>query len=212
MLIVGRSPSVLTEAVHTLRAKEYAADATNQFDQVLTDYDTGELDILVFGGMVPLDVKQHLREQVGERNPGVTFIQGLAGIAGVIAAQVEAADSTGAADHIIYDSARRTIEFTLTASSRVVVEALWAASFTPPEPKSASMVILNGQLDAGPHAKPVPDAIPTAASFAVVRVGPNVRVLTIGAIPEAVTRMVPRTSDDQRLPRPGRDYPRQRGS
>ncbi|WP_345763249.1 hypothetical protein [Diaminobutyricibacter sp. McL0608] len=200
VLIVGRSPKVLTDAADKLRAKGYSADATNQFDQVLTDYDTTELDILVFGGMVPPDVKKHLREQVGERNPDVTFIQGLAGIAGVIAAQVEAADSAGVADHVVYDSAQRKVELALSAPSQVTVEALWATSFTPPEPKSASAFLWSGRLDAGHHTILVPDRIPPVASFAVVSVGPTVRVLTIGAMPAAVTRMVPETTDDRRLP------------
>jgi DNA-binding response OmpR family regulator len=55
VLVVGRSPSVLVATVDILRAKGYSADATNQFDQVLDDYDVTDLDVLVFGGMVPAD-------------------------------------------------------------------------------------------------------------------------------------------------------------
>src|SRR4051794_30075251 len=94
VLVVGRSPGVLLAAVDILRAKGYSADATNQFDQVLEDYDVVDLDVLVFGGMVPADTKRRLRENISERNPHVTFIQGLAGIAGLIAAQVQAVTST----------------------------------------------------------------------------------------------------------------------
>src|SRR5260370_18846725 len=39
ILVVGRSPSVLVDAVEILRTKGYSADATNQFDRVLDDYD-----------------------------------------------------------------------------------------------------------------------------------------------------------------------------
>ena len=98
ILVVGRSPSVLVATVDILRAKGYSADATNQFDQVLDDYDVTDLDVLVFGGMVPADTKQQLREDISERNPHVTFVQGLAGIAGLIAAQVQAATSTETLD------------------------------------------------------------------------------------------------------------------
>jgi len=83
ILIVGRSPSVLVATADILRAKGYTADATNQFDQVLDNYDITELDVLVFGGMVPADTKRYLREEVSKRNPEVTFVQGLAGIAGL---------------------------------------------------------------------------------------------------------------------------------
>ena len=53
VLVVGRSPSVLVATVELLRGKGHRADATNQFDQVLDDYDVSDLDVLVFGGMVP---------------------------------------------------------------------------------------------------------------------------------------------------------------
>src|SRR5262245_33801861 len=105
VLIVGRSPSVLTAVVDLLRVKDYLADATNQFGQIFDDYDVAKLNVLVFGGMVPPDTKQHLRAEVSRRNPGITFVQGLAGIPGVIAAQVEAvagADSSDAVE-VTYD-------------------------------------------------------------------------------------------------------------
>jgi len=200
VLIVGRSPSVLLDAVGMLRARGYSADATNQFDRVLEDYDVNDLDVLVFGGMVPPDTKQHLRDEITERNPRVTFVQGLAGIAGVIAAQVDAVTSTDAADDITYDSASRSVQLTLPAPVHVTVEAWWGTSFTPPEPTSTSMLVWDDQLDAGSHIIPVPDRVPAAASFAAVTVGSTVRVFTIGAMPDAVLRMVPPSAGDQRLP------------
>ena len=89
ILVIGRSPSVLVDTVEILRSKGYSADATNQFDRVLNDYDVEGINIIVFGGMVPADTKQRLRQEICERNAQVTFVQGLAGIAGLIAAQVE---------------------------------------------------------------------------------------------------------------------------
>ena len=207
VLVVGRSPSVLLATVDILRAKGYTADASNQFDRVLDDYDVSGLDVLVFGGMVPPDTKQYLREEVSRRNPQVSFIQGLAGIAGVIAAQVEAAGSgarpgpDGAG--IAYDDVRRCVQLTLKEPAHVTVEALWATSFTPPEPRSTSMRVSEGSLGAGLHVIPLPDRVPFEASFVTVAVDGLVRVFTVGAMPDAVTRMVPASANDKRLPEVG---------
>jgi hypothetical protein len=59
ILVIGRSPSVILDAADILRSKGFHADATNQFDDVLTDYDTTNVDVVVFGGMVPPNAKQH---------------------------------------------------------------------------------------------------------------------------------------------------------
>jgi hypothetical protein len=202
VLVIGRSPSVLLAAVDILRAKGYSADTTNQFDRVLDDYDVTDLDVLVFGGMVPADTKRQLRADITERNPHATFIQGLAGIAGLIAAQVQAATSAQAPSNgeVAYDAARRSVRVALDHPATVTVEAWWATSFVPPEPKSASAHVFDGRLDAGPHDIPLPDQVPSEASFAAVTVGSSVRVLTIGAMPVAVRRMAPTSAADQRLP------------
>jgi hypothetical protein len=202
VLVVGRSPSVLVATVDILRAKGYSADATNQFDQVLDDYDVTDLDVLVFGGMVPADTKQQLREDICARNPHVTVVQGLAGIAGLIAAQVQAATSAEALDsgEVGYDEARRSVRLTLNESAPVTIEAWWGTSFVPPEPKSASMHVFDGQLDAGSHIIPVPDQVPHEASFVGVTVGSFTRVFTVGPMPNAVTRLAPTSATDNRLP------------
>jgi len=57
ILVVGRSPSVLIDTVEILRGKGYSADATNQFDRVLDDYNAQDIGIVVFGGMVPADTR-----------------------------------------------------------------------------------------------------------------------------------------------------------
>lgn len=202
ILIVGRSPSVLVAAVDILRAKGYSADATNQFDRVLDDYDVTDLDVLVFGGMVPADTKQQLREDISARNPQVSFVQGLAGIAGLIAAQVQAATSAEALDsgEVSYDEAQRSVRLTLNESAPVTVEAWWGTSFAPPEPTSTSMRVFDGQLDAGSHTIPLPDQVPAVASFAGVTVGSFTRVFTVGPMPTAVTRLAPTSAADNRLP------------
>src|SRR5689334_3189130 len=90
VLIIGRSENVLSETVEILRLAGHAAGASNQFADVMDLFDMTAVDIVVFGGMVPPDMKELLRQQISGRNPAITFIQGLAGIAGLIAAQVQA--------------------------------------------------------------------------------------------------------------------------
>lgn len=200
VLIVGRSPTVLLEAAALLRAEGCAADATNDFDRVLDDYDVDALDVLVFGGMVPAGTKQSLRDAVAARNPRVTVLQGLAGIPGVIAAQVAALAADPAGTAAAYDSAARTLRLTLPAPARVTVQAWWGTSFVPPEPKSTSKTVYDQRLDAGEHAVPLPDEVPDVASFAAVTVGRAVHVLTLGAMPRAVTALAPTSATDRRLP------------
>ena len=195
ILVVGRSPSVLGGTVEILRRKGYSADATNQFDRVLDDYDAHDIGIVVFGGMVPADTKQHLRQQIGERNAHVTFVQGLAGIAGLIAAQVEGAITAGAPDdsHVVYDEDQRSLNLTLHKTARVTVQAWWATSFTPPEPKSTSMQVLDAEIQEGSHSIALPAEVPSVASFLAVTIGPAVRTFTVGAMPQSVMSMVPTT-------------------
>ncbi|WP_285577669.1 hypothetical protein [Actinoallomurus iriomotensis] len=206
VLVVGRSPSVLLATVDLLRARGHSADATNQFDRVLEDYDVTDVDVLVFGGMVPAETKQRLREGILERNPHVTFVQGLAGIPGLLAAQVRAATSDGALDggEVVYDAARRSLRLTLDDSAPVTVEAWWGTSFVPPEPKSASMYVFDDRLDAGTHIIPLPNQVPPEASFAGVTVGSVTRVFTVGPVPDAVTRLAPTSATDDRLPQVAR--------
>ncbi len=200
ILVIGRSPSVILDAADILRSKGFRADATNQFDEVLTGYDTANIDVVVFGGMVPPNTKRHLTEEISKVNGQVTFVQGLAGIAGLIAAQVEGVFSAaGDDDNVAYDETTRTVQLTLREPARVVVEAWWGTSFTPPEPKSTSLRVIDTYLDSGEHSIALPAEVPSVASFVTVSVGPAVRAFTVGAIPEAVLRMAP-TGDPARPP------------
>jgi hypothetical protein len=203
ILVVGRSPSVLLETVDILRGKGYPAHATNQFDQILDDYDPPGIDIVVFGGMVPAQTKQYLREQFSARNPDVTFVQGLAGIAGLVAAQAEGAASASEAgdSDVAYDATQRVIRLTLNRTVHVIIEAWWATSFTPPEPKSTSMRVLDADLHEGYHVVPVPGQVPTEASFLTVAVGAAVYAFTVGAMPQSVMRTVPTGSSAAPSPR-----------
>src|SRR5580693_5194811 len=103
VLVIGRSENVLSEAVQILRGQGQAAGASNDFAGVMNLFDMTAVDIVVFGGMVPPDTKELLRQQISGRNPAMTFIQGLAGIAGLIAAQVQAARNGDAGVQTGYD-------------------------------------------------------------------------------------------------------------
>ncbi len=70
----------------------------------------------------------------------------------------------------------------------------------PPEPTSTSMVLFDSDLAMGAHDFPLPDRVPTEAAFATVTVDTEGRVFTVGAMPDAVMRMVPTSPADQRLP------------
>jgi hypothetical protein len=192
VLIIGRSPGVILDAVEILRTKGLRADATNQFDDVLTDYDVTAFDVVLFGGMVPAHTRRFLTEEISSVNDRVTFVQGLAGIAGLVAAQVAGTVSPAGDDHgAAYDATTRTVRLTLRVPARVVVEAWWITSFAPPEPASTSVRVLDSQLDSGEHTVAVPAEVPAVASFVTASVGPAVHAFPVGAIPESVTRLVP---------------------
>jgi hypothetical protein len=190
ILAIGRSETVLSELVTILREKGHAAGATNEFDRTLDLFDAGQLDLVVFGGMVPPDAREHLREQLSARNPAVAFVQGYAGIPGLIAEQVEAALSdraTAPAASVTYDAPSRAIGISLDGPQHVTVIAWWHTSFVPPEPKSTSRVILDGELPPGAHTIAIPDEVPAQASFATVSIGPSVHAFIVGPMPGGTT-------------------------
>jgi hypothetical protein len=188
VLVIGRSKGVLADTVALLRGKGYTADATNSFDHVLDSFDMAVLDVVVFGGMVPPETKQRLHEQISGRNPDMVFVQGFAGIPGLIAAQVEAAVGTPGSDaDVEYEAASRSIRLRLDRPREVAVVAWWGTAFVPPEPKSTSMTVLDAELPAGPHTIPLPDEVPAQASFATVSVGSSVWAFIVAAMPPGTT-------------------------
>src|SRR5262249_49157721 len=135
-----------------------------------------------------------LRGQISGRNPAITFIQGLAGIAGLIAAQVQASltgDATGLA--VTYDPPTRTVRLHLDQPEDVLVTAWGATSFTPPQPRTTSQVVLSARLPAGPHAVTLPDKVPAQASFVSVTAGDAVQAITVGPMPQLALLPVPQS-------------------
>ncbi|WP_147341159.1 hypothetical protein [Actinomadura logoneensis] len=196
ILIIGRTGSVLVDAVAMLRERGYAANATNQFDTLLDDYDVREPDLVIFGGMVPPEKKERMRADIRELNPQVTFMQGLGGIAPLLIAQVEEF-AKGAASGVEYDASARAFHITLDAAASVMVEGLWAR-FVPPEPVAQSTLVFNGELAAGAHQIAIPDEVPEQGSYAAVRIGDRVSAFQIGETPASVKRI----AADQSLPAP----------
>jgi len=186
VLVIGRSENVLSEAVRILRGQGQAAGASNDFAGVMNLFDMTAVDIVVFGGMVPPATKELLRQEISDRNPAMTFIQGLAGIAGLIVAQVQAS-RTGDALAVTYDPQTRAVDLHLDEPEDVQVVAWWATSFAPPEPLSTSLVLLDARLPAGRHAVTLPEDVPAQASFVTVTAGDAAQALTVGPMPAGTT-------------------------
>lgn len=190
ILVIGRSETVLSEVVTILREKGYAAGATNEFDRTLDLFDAGQPGLILLGGMVPPDTKEHIREQISARNPAVAFVQGFAGIPGLLAAQAEAAlghGTAGSPASVSYDAQSRSIGLSLDRPRHVTVTAWWHTSFVPPDPKSTSWVVLDEELPARAHTIAIPDKVPAQASFATVSAGPSVHAFIVGPMPTGTT-------------------------
>ena len=189
VLIIGRSENVLSETVQILRLLGYAAGASNDFADVMNLFDMTAVDLVVFGGMVPPDTKERLRQQISGRNPAVTFVQGFAGIPGVIVAQVRAAAdaSAQAGLAVAYDPGTRSVDLHLDRAEDVQVVAWWGTSFTPPEPRSTSLVLVDACLPAGGHTVTLPAEVPSQASFVTVAARDAVRTLIVGPMPAGLT-------------------------
>jgi hypothetical protein len=173
VLLIGKSQLVLDGSVAGLRDLGYKAEATNDFTDITGRFDVKELDLVVFGGQVPPDRKAELREEIGAVNPGVIFVQGLAGIPGLIVNQVQGAFTANYQDATqapTYTPDDRAIRLTLANPADVKVTVWWQSSFVPPDPKSDSLLLLDDQIADGDHAIPVPDHVPPKAAFATVQV------------------------------------------
>jgi vacuolar-type H+-ATPase subunit F/Vma7 len=91
VLLIGKSQLVLDGALAGLRDLGYKAEATNDFADVTARFDTRDIDLVVFGGQLGQDLSAELREEISAINPRVIFVQGLAGIPGLIINQVQGA-------------------------------------------------------------------------------------------------------------------------
>jgi len=182
VLLIGKSQLVLHDTVASLRDLGYKARATNDFSDVTGRFDANEIDLVVFGGQVPADRKAELTEEIGAINPEMIFVQGLAGIPGLIVDQVQGAftaDKQGLARVPTYTPEDRSIRLALTAPADVAATVWWQTSFVPPDPKSDSQLLLDEQLASGEHVVPVPHHIPPSAAFATVRIDAAIYAFSI---------------------------------
>jgi hypothetical protein len=182
VLLIGRSQLVLDESVAGLRDLGYRAEATNDFTDITGRFDAKEIDLVVFGGQVPPDRKAELREEIAAIKPRVIFVQGLAGIPGLIINQVQgalAADQQDPSRAPTYTYDDRSIRLTLAKPADVRVTVWWQTSFVPPDPRSDSLVLLDGELAGGEHAIPVPDRVPPTGAFATVQLNAAIYAFSI---------------------------------
>ena len=173
VLIVGKSPAVLASAVSLLHDRGYMADATNRFDDVIAEFNLRRVDLVVFGGQVPEERQAALRRDIVRLNERVIFVQGLAGIPGLIVRQVEGAFAVRD-EHCesppSYHAEVRTINLSLRQSRDVTVIGWWQTSFVPPNPLSDSLIIIDKRFPDGEHSIPLPHVVPQTASFVSVQV------------------------------------------
>ena len=96
VLLIGKSQHVIDDTATGLRELGYTAQATNDFFNDITGrFDVAHIDLIALGGAVPPHCKAELKEQIAAINPRVTFLQGLAGIPGLIISQIRGAFTAG---------------------------------------------------------------------------------------------------------------------
>jgi hypothetical protein len=182
VLLIGKSQLVLDESVAGLRDLGYKAEATNDFTDITGRFDVTEIDLVVFGGQVPVDRKAELHQEIGAINPRVIFVDGLAGIPDLIINQVQGAFTANHHDRTrapTYTPDDRAIRLALADPADVKVTVWWQTSFVPPDPTSDSLLLLDDQLAAGDHAIPIPDHVPPKAAFAAVRIDAAIYAFSI---------------------------------
>src|SRR4051812_3116466 len=128
VLIVGRSQLVLDGTLELLAERGYRGHATREFEDITDQFDAAALDLVVFGGQVAPDQKAEMRDALSAVNPRLEFLQGLAGIPGLIVDQVDASVAGEAlipGQAPVYDADKRTIGLVLFAPLEVKVTVYW---------------------------------------------------------------------------------------
>jgi hypothetical protein len=183
-LLIGKSQLVLDHAVAGLHDLGYQAEGTNDFTDITSRFDAKQIDVVVFGGQVPPERQDELREEIGAINPRIIFVQGLAGIPGLIVNQVQGAFGAEHQDPTrapTYAPEERSIRLSLPDAVDVKVTVWWQTSFVPPDPKSDSLLLLHERLAAGEHTVTVPDLVPPEAAFATVQVDGSTYAFSVAA-------------------------------
>jgi CheY-like chemotaxis protein len=174
VLVIGRSQAVLDGTVELLSEAGYPVQATNDFEAITDQVDPQTIDLVVLGGQIPPAKKVEMREHISAANDAVSFVQGLAGIPGLITDQVAGAlagEQLIAGQAPVYDAAEKKIALSLYASMDVKVTVYWITALIPPDPKSDSLVLHDGPLPSGDHAFEIPSTVSLDAAFATVSAG-----------------------------------------
>lgn len=171
ILIIGRSQPVLDGAVKLLAERGLSAQTTNDFENVPAQIEARELELVVFGGQIPPAKNDEIRTQLRALAPSVTFLQGLGGIPGLIADQIQAAldgERPVPGQAPLYDAERRAIVLNLFAPLEVRVIVYWVTAMIPPDPTSESRLLFEGHLPAGEHHFQIPEDMTLGAAFATL--------------------------------------------
>lgn len=174
VLVIGRSKAVLDGSVELLSQAGYPVQATNDFEAITDQFDPQTIDLVVLGGQIPPEKKVEMREHISAANDAVTFVQGLAGIPGLITDQVAGAlagEQVIPGQTPVYDAARKTIGLSLFAPLDVKVTVYWITATVPPDPTSDSLVLHHGPLPSGDHAFEIPSTVSLDVAFATVSAG-----------------------------------------
>lgn len=178
VLIVGRSPAALLGAVERLRSLGYAANGSNRFGRLLEDYDVRDVDLILFGGLVPPEIRASVENEVARLNPSAHCESGRGGLAPLLAAQVQE-HFQGSVPGVAYTPDPRSISVRLAERAMVRVDAWWG-EFVQNDIVAHSALIYEGETAKGTHVIPIPADVPEGGSFAGVAVGPAMSVIEIG--------------------------------
>jgi hypothetical protein len=186
VLIVGRSPSALLGAVERLRSLGYAANASNQFSRLLDDYDVREIDLILFGGLVPPEIRSRVESEAARLNPSAHCESGRGGLAPLLAAQVQE-HFHGPVPGVAFIPDPRSIGLRLAHPATVRVDAWWG-ELVQSDVVAHSVLIHERALGEGSHIIPIPADVPDTGSFAGVAVGAAMSIIEIGTASQPAGR------------------------
>ena len=152
-------------------------------------FDAGQFDLVVFEEWC-LRTPRNTSESRFRPESRATFVQGYAGIPGLVAEQMRPPSATAQSDpapqsHTTASPGRSASPSTRTTGRHR--HRLVGHLVRPPGTESTSRVILDEELPTGAHTIAIPDEVPAQASFATVSIGPLVHAFIVGPMPSRTT-------------------------